>query len=343
MHIAEIAPVWVPVPPPGYGGIELVVSLLVDGLAARGHEVTLFAAAGSQSRAKVVSPMPGGMELADMGADLTDEVVHALPAYLHAEEFDVIHDHTGFGTALGAVLRGRPPVVHTLHGPWTDATRRFYGAVSPPVHLIAISESQASGNPDLEYAGVVHNGVDLDVYPWRKEKEDFLLFLGRCNAEKGPEVAVEVAKRADLPLALVVKRSEPMEIAHWDEHVAPRLRGDEEIVFDAPHDQKVDFLARARATLCPIQWPEPFGLVMIESMACGTPVIATPRGAAPEIVVEGRTGVLAEDVDAMAEAVAAVADMSPSACREHVVENFSAEAMVTKTERVLERVVAEAG
>jgi glycosyltransferase involved in cell wall biosynthesis len=339
VRIAQVAPVWVPVPPPGYGGIELVVSLLADGLAERGHEVTLFAAAGSKSQAHLESPAGDGRDLAEMGADLTDEVVHALPAYLRADDFDVIHDHTGLGTALGAARNGNPPVVHTLHGPWTPASRRFYEAVSPPVHLIAISEAQAAGNQNLDYAGVVHNGVDIDAYPWSKDKDDFLLFLGRCNPEKGPELAVEVAKRAGRRLVMIMKRSEPQEMEHWEKEVAPRMRGDEELILDAPHDQKVELLGRAHATLVPIQWPEPFGLVMIESMACGTPVLAMPKGAAPEVLIDGKTGWLTETVDDMVHAVDRAGEISPAAGREHVVENFSGEAMVHKTEQVLEQIV----
>lgn len=343
MRIAEIAPVWVPVPPPAYGGIELVVSLLADGLSERGHDVTLFAAVGSRTKARLVSPVREPHALADMGNDITAEIVHALPAYLAADEFDVIHDHSGLGTALGAARAGRPPpVVHTLHGPWTESSRRFFAAVSPPVQLIAISEAQAAGNPGLRYAGVVHNGIDPDAYRWQDDKEDFLVFLGRCSPEKGPEVAVEVAKRAGLPLVMIVKRSQPEEMRYWDQEVAPRLRGDEQLFFDVPHEVKVDLLGRARATLFPIQWSEPFGLVMIESMACGTPVVATPLGAAPEIIVDGTTGFLATGVDEMVAALEHLDDISPADCREHVVENFSAGAMVTKTERVLERAATSA-
>ena len=338
VRIAEIAPVWVPVPPPAYGGIELVVSLLADGLVERGHDVTLFAAVGSRTTARLISPVTEPHALAEMGTDITAEIVHALPAYLAAAEFDVIHDHSGLGTALGAARAGRPPpVVHTLHGPWTDSSRRFFAAVSPPIHLIAISEAQAAANPDLRYAGVVHNGIDTDAYRWEKDKEDFLLFLGRCSPEKGPEVAVDVARRAGLPLVMIVKRSQPEEKRYWDEMVAPRLQGDEQLLFDVSHEVKVDLLGRARAVLFPIQWPEPFGLVMIEAMACGTPVVATPLGAAPEIVVHGTTGFLATGVDEMVVALTQLDDISPARCREHVVENFSAQAMVVKTERVLEQ------
>jgi glycosyltransferase involved in cell wall biosynthesis len=339
LRIAEIAPVWVSVPPPSYGGIELMVSLIADGLVDRGHDVTLFATGGSKTKGNLVTPVEEPPDLADMGLSITDDIVHTLSSYLQAEDFDVIHDHSGFGPAFGALLNGTPPVVRTLHGPWSDEARRFHAALQGRVHLVAISESQASYNKDLEYEGVVYNGLDLDVYPYREDKEDFLLFLGRCNPEKGPEVAVDVAKKAGKHLKMVVKRSEPAEIQYWERMVEPRLTGDEDIVFDVSHDEKVDLLARAQGTLCTIQWPEPFGLVMTESMACGTPVIVPPMGAAPELVADGETGFLREDVDEMAECVARLGEISPAACRARVADNFTAEVMVSGYEKIFERIV----
>ena len=342
MRIAEIAPVWVSVPPPTYGGIELVVSLVADGLVDRGHDVTLFANGGSRTRGTLVSPIAKSPALADMGLGITDDIIHTLTAYLHAGEFDVIHDHSGFGPALGALLDGNPPVVRTLHGPWSDEARRFHAALAGRVHLVAISESQRSLNADLPYAGVVHNGIDLGVYPFREDKEDFLLFLGRCNPEKGPEVAVDVARRAGKHLKMVVKRAEPAEVRYWERMVEPRLTGDEDISFDVTHEGKVDLLARAQGTLCTIQWPEPFGLVMIESMACGTPVIVPPMGAAPELVVDGETGFLCSEVDEMVEAVGRLDKISPEACRARVADNFTAEVMVTGYEKVFQQVLGPA-
>ncbi|MDQ2827386.1 MAG: glycosyltransferase family 4 protein [Actinomycetota bacterium] len=342
MRIAEIAPVWVSVPPPSYGGIELVVALVADGLVDRGHDVTLFATGGSKTKGTLVTPIPETPDLAKMGVSFTDDMVHTLTAYLHAGEFDVIHDHSGFGPAFGALLNGTPPVVRTLHGPWSDPARRFHAALAGRVHLVAISESQKSLNTDLDYAGVVHNGIDLGVYPYRDEKEDFLLFLGRCNPEKGPEVAVEVAKRAGKHLKMVVKRAEPAEIQYWERIVEPRLTGDEELLWEVSHDEKVDLLARAQGTLCTIQWPEPFGLVMIESMACGTPVIVPPMGAAPELVVDGVSGFIRTDIDDMVEAVGHLGELSPEACRARVADKFTAEVMVSGYEKVFEQVIGAA-
>jgi glycosyltransferase involved in cell wall biosynthesis len=339
LRIAEIAPVWVSVPPPSYGGIELVVSLVADGLVDRGHDVTLFASGGSKTKGTLVSPLEKSPDLADMGASITDDVIHTLSAYLQAGEFDVIHDHSGFGPAFGAMLGGKPPVVRTLHGPWSDEARRFHAALADRVHLVAISESQAAFNEDLSYEGVVYNGLDLDAYPYREDKDDFLLFLGRCNPEKGPEVAVDVAKRAGKHLKMVVKCAEPAEIQYWERMVQPRLTGDEDIRFDVSHEEKVDLLGRAQGTLCTIQWPEPFGLVMTESMACGTPVIVPPLGAAPELVVDGETGFLRPDVADMVECVGRLKEIEPAAGRARVADNFTAEVMVAGYEKIFERVV----
>jgi glycosyltransferase involved in cell wall biosynthesis len=339
LRIAQIAPVWVSVPPPSYGGIELMVSLIADGLADRGHDVTLFASGGSKTKGRLVSPLEQSPDLADMGSSITEDIVHTLSAYLEAGEFDLIHDHSGFGPAFGALLNGKPPVVRTLHGPWSEEARTFHAALAGRVHLVAISESQASFNPDLSYAGVVYNGIELDRYPYREDKEDYLLFLGRCNAEKGPEVAVDVAKRAGKHLKMVVKRAEPAENEYWERIVEPRLTGDEEIILEIGHDEKVELLAKAQGTLCTIQWPEPFGLVMIESMACGTPVIVPPLGAAPELVVDGETGFIREDVDQMVDCVARLGEIAPSACRSRVADNFTAEVMVAGYEKIFERML----
>jgi glycosyltransferase involved in cell wall biosynthesis len=335
LRIALIAPPWIPVPPPGYGGTERVIALLADGLVARGHEVTLFAAAGSRTAARLVTPLESPPDY--IGSSPDDDIFHTLAAFLDAidvGQFDVIHDHTALGPAFGALLTAGPPVVHTLHGPWTPAARRKLGLVDERVHLVAISQAQRRANPRVRYAGVVHNGVDLDAHPFQAKKEDFLVFVGRINPEKGPEVAIDVARAAGLPLTMIVKRSEPIEWEHWYEVVVPRLDDDITVIEQPSQAVKVDIVGRARATLCPINWPEPFGLVLAESLACGTPVITRPLGAAPEIVVDGVTGFCCDTVEEMAEAVVEAKALSPEACRAHIEEHFSGAAMVRGYERV---------
>jgi len=241
---------------------------------------------------------------------------------------------------LGAVLTQGPPVVHTLHGPWTAKARRFIGALDQRVGLVAVSYAQAAANPAIGYAGVVHNGIDVAAHPFRESKDDFLVFVGRINPEKGPAAALQIARRAGRPLKMVVKRREQSEWAYWNAVVAPLLRSEDEVFEQPPAEVKLDLLARAHATLFPIDWPEPFGLVMAESMACGTPVIARPLGAAPEVIEHGVTGFLFDTIEAMAAAVDHVGALSPAACRQRVEQRFSGAAMAAGYRRVFDRVSA---
>lgn len=339
MRIAVVAPVWFPVPPSGYGGIELVVSLLADGLVESGHEVTLFASGGSRSKADLVTPMEEPPDPRELGNPWYD-AFHAVSAYLRVDGFDVVHDHAGVvGPVCGAMRRGNPPIVHTLHGPWTDPSRLLYGTLHRHIHLVAVSEAQVHANPDVTYAGVVPNGIDLDVYPFRSVKEDFLIYIGRANPDKGPAEAIEIARRAGLPIKMILKRNEPTEKAYFESNVEPLLGHDVEMFENVSHETKTDLLGRACAMLFPIRWPEPFGLVMTEAMACGTPVVTTNWGAAPEIVVDGVTGFRRDGGDDLVAALAHVRRLDPAACRAVVAERFSAAAMVRGYERVFESVV----
>ena len=337
MKIAQIAPPWIAVPPPGYGGIEWVVALLADELAARGHDVTLFASGGSVTKAKldsVFDPAPGPTKIGDTYL----EVLHAFHAYQQAGEFDVVHDHSGMvGLAIAASAGIK--VVHTVHGPLIDDAMKWYRMVSGGVNFVAISDSQKKPGPDLSWAGRVYNGIPVERYPFREDKEDFLLFVGRVNREKGPEVAVEVAKRAGSRLVMAVAIKEKFEQEYWDVNVAPNLSGEEEILGEITVEEKADLMSRARAVLFPIQWEEPFGLVMAEANACGTPVLAFPRGAAPEVIADGETGFMCTDVNEMVTAIARVGEIDPHACRARVEKMFSATAMTAGYEDVYRKVL----
>jgi glycosyltransferase involved in cell wall biosynthesis len=340
MRVAVVAPVWFPVPPRGYGGIELVVSLLADGLVDAGHEVTLFASGGSETKARLVTPMVEPPDPRELGNPWFDGY-HALSAYLQVDSdaFDVVHDHAGVvGPICGAMLHGRPPVVHTLHGPWTDPTRLLYGLLHPRVHLVAISEAQRADNPDVTYAGMVHNGIDLAEYPYREDKDDFLVYIGRANADKGPGEAIRIARAAGYRLHMILKRSEPPERAYFAREVEPLLGPDIELHEAVSHETKVELLGRAAAMIFPIRWPEPFGLVMTEALACGTPVVTTNWGAAPEIVDDGVTGFRRDRDDEMVAALGRIGELSAADCRRRVEEQFSGDAMVRGYEAVYRRV-----
>lgn len=341
MRILQVAPPWFAVPPPGYGGIEQVVSLLADGLADAGHDVTLLASGGSRTRARLrsVYQIPPSRQLGDAYVELP----HVLDAYLHWDDYDLIHDHTGIGTALGAVAGG-PPVVHTLHGPWTPTAARVYRTIADHVHLVAISHDQASRVPaGVRLAGVVHNGIRLDLFPPGAGDGGYLAYVGRASHEKGPEVAIEVARRVQRPLRMAIKVNEVQEQTYWRDVIAPRLDGaDVRVLPPVTQAQKAALLGGAEAVLFPIHWPEPFGLVMVEANACGTPVVAFAEGAAPEVLNDGRTGLLVApgDIDGFCAAVEQARHLDRAACRRHVARMFTARHMLDGYQALYERAVA---
>ncbi len=341
MRIAQIAPPWFPVPPTGYGGIELMVALLSDGLVERGHQVTLFASGGSSSKATVSSPLDEPPDPAILG-DVWSDTFHALSSYLAIRhgDFDVVHDHSGIiGPAMASIRPSGPPVVHTLHGPWTEAGRRMYGLIDSYVQLVAIAGTQRADNPAVRYARTIHNGIDTSTYEYREKKDDYLVYIGRANPDKGPATAIEVAKRVGLPLKMIVKRNEPPERLYWAENVVPLLDHSIEVFENVPHADKVELLAGARAMVFPIQWAEPFGLVMVEAMACGTPVVAGRWGAAVEVVSHGETGYLADGIEELLDAIGKVDSIDPAACRDRVERMFSKDTMVSAYEELFRELV----
>jgi glycosyltransferase involved in cell wall biosynthesis len=346
MRILQIAPPWFTVPPVGYGGIEQVVAVLTDGLVAAGHDVTLLASGGSTSRAEVRSVFAEPPS-ADLGSTL-HEMTHVMAGFARRHDHDVVHDHSGFGgAALGAFLDG-PPVVHTLHGPWVPTVQSFFRRAAAGLHLVGISHDQRSRAPrDVAVPDVVHNGIAMADHPFRAEADadGHLAFVGRANAEKGPEVAVRVARRSGRHLKMAVKVNEPAEQRYFDTVVAPLLVGaDVEVIRNGTKQDAIDVMSGAAATLFPISWPEPFGLVMVESMAVGTPVVGYAAGASTELVDSGRTGFLLPpgDVSGLVAALDEVDALDRAACRAHVDEHFSSAAMVAGYEAVYARVLDRA-
>jgi glycosyltransferase involved in cell wall biosynthesis len=319
-----------------------VVALLADGLVEAGHDVTLFATGDSVTKARleyVFEEAPGSKQINEPILDTT----HTLFALKDARErFDVLHVHTPF-SALAAAVETGVPTVHTLHGSFTSDMRRLYSYVGDRAWFVAISEAQRGFNPDLRYAGVVYNGIDLSFYRLQEEKEDFVLFLGRAAPEKGWRRAIDTAKLAGERLVSAVKIAHPTEEEEWETNIEPVLPSDFEVMGEIGQEEKVELLRRAKAVLFPIDWPEPFGLVMTEAMACGTPVIGTPRGSVPEVIDDGVTGWIVDVdgyVEQTAERLGRLGEIDPGTCRERVRRLFSKEAMVAGYERVFERVAS---
>jgi len=326
VRIAVIAPPWLPVPPDGYGGTELVLDTLCRGLAAAGHDVLLYASGDSTCPVERAWTFPE--HLGTVAVSPAGELRHVMDGYDTALAWgaEVIHDHTITGP-VWAGLHGCCPVVTTNHGPFSGDLAAVYRRIGPHLPIIAISHHQASSAGEIPIYAVIHHGVDLAGVDSGAGSGGYAAFLGRMSPEKGVDRAVRIARRAGVPLRIAAKMREPAERAYFDAAVRPLLGGDIEYLGELGGDDKHRLLADAICLLNPIAWPEPFGMVMIEALARGTPVVATPSGAAPEIIDDGVSGLLRRDDDHLARAVLAAARLDRSACRSAAQTRFSMERM----------------
>ena len=339
LRVAVVAPPWFELPPAGYGGIESVVADLVDHLADRGHRVLLIGAGRHRTRAAqfhaTFDPPPS-----DRLGTPVPEVIHAARAarILRTATVDLVHDHTLAGPllAFGRVI----PTVVTMHGPVAGELGEYYAALGDAIELVAISESQRRLNPRLNWVGTVHNAIDVSSFPFRARKDDYLLWLGRFCADKAPHLAIDAARAVHRPIVLAGKCAEAAERAYFAREIAPRLGSGVTYVGQADAIRKRELLSRARALLFPIQWDEPFGMVMIEAMACGTPVVALRRGSVGEVVAERVTGIIADDPAELPAAIRAAGRLNPVACRRHAREHFDLPVMAAGYERIYRAALA---
>jgi glycosyltransferase involved in cell wall biosynthesis len=337
LHVGLIAPPWVAVPPPRYGGTEVVIDHLARGLVAAGHQVSLFATGDSTCPVEKHWVLP---EAVGTTGSLIDELGHVQAAYAQLTHCDVIHDHTLLGP-LWAVANAVPiPMVTTNHGEFTPELTALYRSVGEHVAVVAISHHQASTAPTVPVAQVIHHGIDVDTLPVGRGDGGYVVFLGRMHPDKGVHRAIEVARAAGKRLLIAAKMWEPVEHQYYAEQVEPLLGPDAVYLGQVGGADKHDLLAGAEALINPIRWPEPFGLVMIEALAAGTPVLAFPEGAAPEIVDHGRTGFLCRDEADMVGRLATIGAIDRAACRHAAESRFSTRRMVDDHIALYQRLTA---
>ncbi len=339
MRIAQVAPLYESVPPKYYGGTERIVSYLTEELVRQGHEVTLFASGDSVTQARLI---PSCRQSLRMDMQCMDHIAHhALmleQVFQRIREFDVLHFHIDY---LHFPLLRRCPAAHvtTLHGRLdiSDIFHLFREFQDMPV--ISISNAQRRPLPWMNWQGTVYHALPENLYRLHTEQGSYLAFLGRISPEKGIERAIEIARRAGIPLKVAAKISQ--QDKEYFERSVKSLLNDPlvEFIGEIGEERKNEFLGRARALLFPIDWPEPFGIVMIEAMACGTPVIAWPMGSVPEVMEHGRTGFIVNDLEEAVAAVRHCAEFDRGRCRDIFEQRFTSERLAKEYLRIYERLI----
>ena len=339
LRIAQIAPLYESVPPKLYGGTERVIAWLSEALVRRGHKVTLFASGDSTAQVRLEAGFPRSLRLAGLeGLGLGYHLPMLSDVYDRADGFDLIHshlEHLSFPFAHLAAV----PTVSTMHGRVDlEDFKPVYDRYTD-LPLVSISQSQSAFLPRMKWVDTIYHGLPSTSYHLNPNPGSYLAFLGRLSPEKRPEVAIEVARRAGIPLKIAAKVDRSNE-AYFNAVIKPLLSSSMiEYVGEITESQKQEFLGNAVALLFPIDWPEPFGLVMIEALACGTPVVARPFGSVPEILQDGVSGFIESDIDGLVDAVSRVSSLSRHACREEFEARFTADIMAARYENLYHRLI----
>lgn len=337
MRIAQVAPLWIPIPPYTYGGTELVVSWLCDELVRRGHEVTLFATEDAKTSANLVPVWPKALWRAKLKAP------HAVFSLLYEklislqDQFDVIHDHCEFYTAPFSKFL-KPKIITTLHHPLTEETIILYKKF-PNINFVAISENQRKSGPGINIVKTIHHGLPLERYRLNLKPKDYLLWLSKIAPEKGVAEAIDIAKLSGENL-IISGNILPEYGDYFNFRIRPLVDG-KKIQFVGASDfgKKIELIKNAKAFIFPVKRPEPFGLVVIEAMACGTPVIAFKSGATPELIKDKKTGFIVNSIEEGCQAVKKIETISRADCREHVNENFNLKRMVNRYEKLFKKIL----
>lgn len=341
MRIAQVSPLYERVPPRFYGGTERVVSYLTEELVRRGHIVTLFASGDSETRARLVSTAPRALRLDGAAADpLAAHVVQLAEVFQRAREFDVIHSHVDYlAFPFGRLVA--TPTVHTLHGRLDLPFLQQVFAHFADEPFVSISHAQRAPLQavNIRWAATVHHGIPLDRFRFSPEPGRYFAFIGRISPEKRVDLAIAVAQRLRIPLKIAAK-IDAADRTYYEDEIRP-LMADPLVEYVGEIDDagKSEFLGGARALLFPIDWPEPFGLAMLEALACGTPVITRPYGSVPELMVDGVTGFVADTLDDLVEAAKRIDTIARTACRRHIETRFTVERMADDYEAIYREVM----
>jgi glycosyltransferase involved in cell wall biosynthesis len=324
MRIAQVAPLAESVPPTLYGGTERIVSYLTEELVRQGHEVTLYASGDSQTSARLVACVPRALRLDE---DVIDPIAHGIVelerVFADAHEYDVIHWHVDY-LHFPVSRRLTVPGLTTLHGRLDIPDLQPIYAEFTEMPVVSISNDQRSPLPNANWIGTVHHGLPLDEFAPSREVGDYLAFLGRMSPEKRADRAIEVAHRTKMPIKLAAK-VDPADQEYFEREIEPLLDHDRvDFVGEIGGDEKMELLNHARALLFPIDWAEPFGLVMIEAMACGTPVIAYRSGSVPEVITDGVNGFIVDDIDGAVDAVGRLNELDRAEVRAAFEDRFTA-------------------
>jgi hypothetical protein len=343
MRIAQIAPLHESVPPKLYGGTERVVSWLTEELVRRGHEVTLFASGDSETSARLVPFRDQALRLDKNVIDpIAPHILLVEKVFQMADQFDIIHGHIDYYPFSLARRHPHVPFVTTLHGRLDIlALQPLYEEFSD-IPLVSISDAQRGPLPQARWAGTVYHGMPRDLHPFYPRQGGYLAFLGRVSPEKGLDTAIEIATQTGMPLKVSLKIDQA-DRQYYESYIRPLIQDNPnvELIGELNEQEKTEFLGNAYAVLFPIRWPEPFGLVMIEAMACGTPVIATRFGSVPEVMEHGASGFIVDTVDEAVQAVEQARTLSRERVRQVFEERFTVAKMVDGYEAVYAKLVEE--
>jgi len=345
MKIAQVAGIGERVPPKKYGGTERVVSALTEELVRRGHEVTLFASGDSITSARLVSVTKKPLrELSssDMFGSEYLSILNVGLAYKMQDEFDIIHDHNVY-TSLPIAMLSKTPILMTLHGAVTLENRKLLYGLNNKYNpfFVTISKAQAVPLPSINYIGNIYHGLEMTNYPISVKGNNFLLFVGRISSEKGLHHAIEAAEYLNLPLTIAAKLDpNPVDLAYFKEKIEPHLSETIQWIGEVDTEQRNVLMSNAIALLHPVTWREPFGLTLIEAMACGCPIVAFNRGSIPEIVKHEKTGFIVEDTVEMVEVLGRIKEIKREDCRNYVLEKFSLIKMVDAYESIYKKIIS---